>query len=106
MGTQLRLDQWPRRPCTKTCKLALGVQVQELVHAAQIEGEYGALADRAVEVPGHTGATRVGDHDPVFALRQVQQFAYLRTAFHIGHAVGQWRQLARATANPVAVTLA
>jgi len=54
---QLRLHQRPRRARAKSGQLALLVQVQQAVEAAQVDRQDGPLADGAVQVPGHTGAT-------------------------------------------------
>src|ERR1035441_5285763 len=61
---QLRLDLRSRRASAETRELTLRVQVQQPVHAAQVERQHGPLTDRAIQMPGNTGATRVRNHNP------------------------------------------
>src|SRR5450756_2643076 len=70
--SQLRFDLLSGRARAETRELTLRVQVQQPVHAAQVERQHRSLTNRAIQMTGNTGATCVRNHDPVLEMREVQ----------------------------------
>ena len=103
---QLRLDQRPRGARAEGGELAGRVEVQQAVHAGQVERQDRAFADRAVQVPRHAGAAGERDHDPVVLVRQVEQHAHLLARLGKRDPVRHRRQGAKTLAQPVGKTLA
>ena len=106
LGAQLGFDLRPWRARAEGGELAGLVQVQQPVHAREVDAEDGPLAQRAVQVPRHAGAARERDHHPAVRLRQVEQRAHLFARFGEGHAIGHRGQRAEALLDPVGVALA
>ena len=85
---------------------AVLVQVEQLVHALQRQGQHRPRRGGRVDVSGHRGAAAVGNDDGVPLPCPGQQLANLRRGLRQGHGVGKHAEAAGAHGQPVRQALA
>ena len=86
--------------------LALLVEVEQLGHALQRQGQHRLGGLDRVDMAGHRGAATVGDDDGVLLPGPGQQLADLRGGFRQGDTVGEHAELAGTHGQPVRQALA
>ena len=77
------------------------VEIEQLGHALQRQGQYRLLGLNWVDMPGHRGAAAVGDDDHILLTGPGQQLADLRGGFRQGHAIGKHAEITGAHGQPV-----
>ena len=85
---------------------AVVVDLDQLAHARQRQGQHRFVAGLWVDMASHRGATAVRNDDQVVLAGPGQQLADLRSAFRVGHAIGKHAKIAGTHRQPVRQALA